>query len=392
MDKLKKPDQWLIFLTIILIIIGLTFVTDASAVTIVSLKYDRALKQLLFAIMGSFICFIISRLSLKRIKSLTASVSIIILILLLYVVIDTQAIKGAHRWINIFGITIQPSEFAKIAIILISAWLITESRMFHNPIWRSDHPHPQRKLWITLFIISILMILLVASENMSGGIILSAAFICTLYFGGLSTSIVVGISATAVAAGSLFLAMGEGFRQSRIDAYHNPIEYMNDVGMQIVYSLTTISAAGWFGVGFGNGTVKNVIPEPDNDYIFATIIEETGFIGGAILLTLYVMLIWHSIRIAKSCKNTYGKNLAFGCAIIFAIQIFINTAVALNVIPVTGVCLPFISYGGSSLICSFILIGILLSVSRQIKITDDELSPRRKRRREQKTNTYKRKV
>jgi len=165
------------------------------------------------------------------------------------------------------------------------------------------------------------------------------------------------------------------WRDKRLFAWINPRAYINGVGLQTAYGLVSISTGGIIGKGLGNGIGKFTIPESHNDYIFPTIIEETGFIGGLIIICMYIFFFARAFMIIKDCVNIYGKVVAFGALNVIAAQFFINVLVALNLIPSTGVCLPFISYGGSSMVTNFILVGIILAVSRQRNVPDKIITP-----------------
>lgn len=165
-----------------------------------------------------------------------------------------------------------------------------------------------------------------------------------------------------------------GWRDKRIAAWINPKQYINDIGLQPAYGLLAISTGGIFGNGLGEGICKFNIPESHNDYIFPSIIEETGFLGGLIIIALYICLFVRAFSIMEKCNSKYGKLLACGALIVLATEVFINLMVALNIIPSTGVCLPFISYGGSSTIVNFICAGIIIGVSKQINVPDKIIS------------------
>ena len=166
-----------------------------------------------------------------------------------------------------------------------------------------------------------------------------------------------------------------GFRDKRIVVWINPKKYIRDIGLQSAYGLMAISSGGLFGKGLGQGMFKFNIPESHNDYIFPTIVEELGFVGGFILICFYALLFFGGFKIIRDCKNDYGKLLCCGALVVLGAEFFINVMVALNMIPSTGVCLPFISYGGSATIVNFALAGIILAVSRQANLENDEVSP-----------------
>ena len=372
-----KSDKWIICTVIALVILGIMFVIDTCAVTRISndgFKYMRAVKQLIFAIVGYGICCVISCFDLRTFRKITFGFSIITLGFLIVVLAMGGEVKGASRWFNIGGIVaIQPSEFAKIAMILCMAWVVNESRAFQYRIWEDYNRMSKRGTWLTLIGLCVLILLLVSAENMSGGIILGVIAIGMLFFGGLSTGYFLGLFSLGAIGGTIFLFVGKSFRMARIEAFRNPLEYMNDIGAQVVHSLISISSGGFRGKGYGNGTGKSIIPEPDNDYIFPTIVEEWGFIGGLLFIILYIIIVWRGMIIIRNCKNLYGRMLVMGALLTLTFQMFVNMAVCLHIIPVTGVCLPFVSYGGSSMIVSFMMIGIILSVSRQIKMPNHML-------------------
>ncbi|MBQ7257974.1 MAG: FtsW/RodA/SpoVE family cell cycle protein [Abditibacteriota bacterium] len=166
-----------------------------------------------------------------------------------------------------------------------------------------------------------------------------------------------------------------GFRDKRVGVWINPMKYVRDIGLQTAYGLMAISSGGFFGKGLGQGMFKFNIPESHNDYIFPTIVEEGGFFWSFILLISYGALFFGSFKTLRDCKNDYGKLLCAGALVTLGAEFFINVMVALNMIPSTGVCLPFISYGGSSTIVNFILAGIIIAVSRQRDFENDEISP-----------------
>lgn len=168
-----------------------------------------------------------------------------------------------------------------------------------------------------------------------------------------------------------------GWRSKRFVAWVNPKKYANSTGLQPAYSMTAVATGGFFGKGLGEGICKFAIPESHNDYIFASMAEETGFLGGLIMLALYGFLVFRSFVIMTRCNSCYGKILVCGCVTVIAMEVFINIMVALNVIPSTGVCLPFISYGGSATLANFMLAGIILTVSRQSDVPDGIISVNR---------------
>ena len=280
--------------------------------------------------------------------------------LLVYVRLFGKRINGAWRWIEIpvFG-SFQPSEFAKIVVIIAIAWYIARDA----------------KRAATL-----------KGMAFCGAI---ALIPCALVFWGnnLSTAMIIGIIAfvmvfasspyffrfIAAGAGAVsllvgYLAFGGGFRSDRFAIWKNPFLDPTDKGFQTVQSLFAVASGGLFGLGLGQSHQKLIfMPEPYNDFIFAIICEELGFFGAAALLGLFVILIWRGIVVALNACDLFGTLIALGTVVLIASQVIINVGVVTNTIPNTGIPLPFISYGGTSVLFIMCMMGVLLNISRYSK-------------------------
>ena len=371
----KSMDYTIYVTVIILVIIGVVMVFSASHVT----AERRAIfgndpfhflrRNALFAVFGFIVMNLMSKVSYELLKPLAKMSYLIVIGLLVALEIVGQASGGAVRWITlpIIG-RFQPSELAKPAIIVMMAYMI--------------HKAPKAlEKWSGFFIFSgvvLIMTALVARGGMSSAIIVATIgfgmiFIASPYlwrfifagaggFGGLG--LYLWWMSTRIADG----AVEGGFRGARFLAWRNPFDFAQTTGFQIVQSLYAIGSGGWFGLGIGQSRQSTFVPEAHNDIIFAIIVEELGFIGAALILLLFGIFIWRGIVVAINAPDTFGSLLACGIVFGIAFQALINVAVVTNSIPNTGVTLPFISYGGTSLIVSMALAGVLLNISKYSKV------------------------
>jgi len=290
--------------------------------------------------------------------------------LLLFTAVYSLAIHGARRWIMIFGIQFQPSEVAKVALILVLARVISRNR---------DILVKWPGFLFCCAIVGVLAVF-VAVGN------LSTAIIIAIIGGGMifmsSPHVLRFIVAAVLAVGGMLSylyvmafqshllpeAMGGQFRGSRFMAWINPFDDMQGFGFQIVQSLYAIASGGLFGLGIGQSRQKTFLPEVHNDVIFSVICEELGFVGAAIVLLLFGILIWRGLMIAMNATDSFGALVAVGIVLMIASQVIINVAVVTNSIPNTGIPMPFISYGGTALVVCMGCMGILLNISRHSKL------------------------
>jgi len=274
-------------------------------------------------------------------------------------VIGGPKVLGAQRWLDIGGQSLQPSELTKIALaIYLAAWLERKGKEVKDF---------QYGFLPFVFVLSIIITLLYFQEDLGTTVIIcimavavffiSGAHIGQLAFGGLIGLLVVAGLITA-----------RPFRQARIDAWLNPGADPTGIGYHVTQARYTIGSGGLFGLGYGHSLQKyEYIPHAPTDSIFAIICEELGLIGGFVLIGLYLLLLYRMITIAHQAPDNFGRLLASGIAVWIGIQAFINMGGLLRIIPLTGVPLPFISYGGSSLLMCSIGIGIVLSISKHMK-------------------------
>jgi len=282
--------------------------------------------------------------------------------LLILTVFFGEESGGARRWIRlpVLG-RFQPSELAKIAIFMAVSHMLALRKDL------ADNIPGLIKLAVVIGLMA--GIIGVGTNNMSSAIIIAIIGFGIVFVASSKTMPFVLAGGAAVAGLVFLLATGSGFRSSRFAAWLDPFSDPTDKGFQIVQSLYAIGSGGMFGLGLGQSRQKlGFIPEAHNDIIFSVICEELGFVGAALVLFLFGVYLWRAIKIALNAKDLYGCFLATGIALMVGSQALINIAVVTNSIPNTGVPLPFISHGGTSLSVMLFCTGILLNISRYQKL------------------------
>ncbi len=347
-----------LFLVLFLAMFGLMMIYSASSYVANNTFGDGAYylkRQFIFSIMGILGMLAISRYRYQRFKKFLIFIMIAQFLLLILVMIIGTTTNGSTRWIYLGPIGFQPSEIAKLSLVIYMAAMC------------SEHPELLKNLPGTgiLFSVPVVIIGLIAKENLSTAIICAGIVVCIWIVATPKLIYIVPVGIVAIIAG-VALIFGTGYRSARIDAWFHPETAEN--GYQTMQALYAIGSGGLFGRGLGQSIQKmGYIPFAQNDMIFSVICEELGLIGGIGLIIVFVMLLWRFRFIAEGAPDRFGSLLVVGVLCHIGIQVLINMAVVTNVIPNTGVPLPFISYGGSSLIFLFFEIGIVLSVSRQIE-------------------------
>lgn len=355
-------DYWLIFLTAILTIIGLIAIYDASVVAAFRDFQDKFYyfkNQLIWATLGVFILGFFAFFDYHKLLKISlplVALSIILLVLVLIPGIGTK-IYGARRWINLGDFTFQPSEFAKLAVILYSSTVMAKIK---------DYSMKLVDVFIVLFLPIAIISALVLLEPDLGTALIIVALLLNIYFIGGAPLWHFLVALPPLLFGIIVAIVLEPYRIARLKSFLDPSVDPQGISYQINQILVALSAGGLLGVGLGASRSKFAfIPEVQSDAIFAVIVEEIGLIGALILIFLFLGLIWRSIEVAKNAADYQGRVLAIGITGWLAIQILFNVASVVALVPLTGVPLPFISYGGSSLLVTMIGIGILINISKQ---------------------------
>ena len=367
-------DYTLLFIVLFLLGFGMIMVYSTSsyeASLSASLKYDEAyyLKhQALAAVMGLVAMIVVANIPYhfwERFAVLGYFVSAILIALVL-TPLGIEA-NGARRWLNL-GLSVQPAEIAKLCMILFLASFICKM---------GKGIRTGRGFWLVLMIpVPICLMVWKITNNMSSAIIIFGIALLMLFVASpdYKRFVLMGAAGVAAVAALVFAIIQMehsdlGFRGGRILAWLNPEAYASGTGFQTLQALYAIGSGGIFGKGLGQSMQKlGFLPEAQNDMIFSIICEELGLFGGIAVILLFVLLIWRFMVIANNASDLFGALLVVGVMGHSAIQVILNIAVVTNTIPNTGISLPFISYGGSSVMFLLIEIGLVLSVAKGIKL------------------------
>ncbi|GAJ38736.1 stage V sporulation protein E [Saccharococcus caldoxylosilyticus] len=362
--KKSTPDFLLIILTFFLLAIGLIMVYSASAVWAEYKFHDSfffAKRQLLFAGVGVIAMFFIMNIDYWTWRDWSKALLIICFVLLVLVLIPGIGMvrNGSRSWIGVGAFSIQPSEFTKLAMIAFLAKYLSENQKNITSFKRGLLPA------LALVFAAFGMIML--QPDLGTGTVMVGTCIAMIFVAGARISHFIGLGVLGL-AGFAALILSAPYRIKRITSFLNPWEDPLGSGFQIIQSLYAIGPGGLFGLGLGQSRQKFFyLPEPQTDFIFAILAEELGFIGGSLVLLLFSLLLWRGVRIALGAPDLYGSFLAIGIISMVAIQVMINIGVVTGLMPVTGITLPFLSYGGSSLTLMLMAIGVLLNISKHAR-------------------------
>jgi len=359
--KRTTPDLILIIVTLSLLAVGLTMVYSASAIW-AEYKFDDsfffAKRQMLFAGVGIAAMFFIMNVDYWTWRTWAKVIIIICFVLLLLVLIPGvgNVRNGSRSWIGVGAFSVQPSEFMKLAMIAFLAKYLSERQKLITSFTKGLVP--------SLGLVFLAFGLIMLQPDLGTGTVMVGTCVVMIFISGARIRHFVFLGLLGV-AGFVALVLSAPYRIKRITSFLDPWEDPLGSGFQIIQSLYAIGPGGLFGLGLGQSRQKFFyLPEPQTDFIFAILSEELGFIGGSFVILLFALLLWRGIRIALGAPDLYGSFLAVGIVAMIAIQVMINIGVVTGLMPVTGITLPFLSYGGSSLTLMLMAIGVLLNVSR----------------------------
>ncbi len=361
-------DFILCITVLILLSMGIIMVLSASAPSALSTtgnSYTYVKKQFAFAIVGVFLMFTLSKIDYRFYKKyywIVYHVSWIILLLVLVPGLGVS-VKGATRWLNLGFVQFQPSEITKIGLIIFYAGYLADHKSELTDL-KKGYIKP------LLFVVPPIAILFLVQNHLSVSLIIGIITITMMVMAGckmahfVNTGIL-GVSGLFGLVGLMQMTGKGGFRLERISTFFNPWADAQGTGYQMVQSLYAIGSGGFFGVGLGHSKQKFLyIPEPHNDFIFAILAEELGFIGCLGVIALFGIFIWRGILIAMKAPDMFGSLIAIGITTLIGAQAIINIAVVTASIPTTGMALPFFSYGGTALLILLCNVGILMNISR----------------------------
>lgn len=362
--NMKSIDYALLCALLLLLFIGVVMVYSSSSYYALYQKdvYNTDyyfIKEITWVIVGTIGMAITMSIDYHIYKKFTPWLVIITLALLIIVLFAGADINGAVRWIRLGPLSFQPSELAKYVLVLYLALLIDKRK---NKIKKFGEG-----TILYLCIAAVFAVLVLLEKNLSiTAIIMMVAFIMILV-GGAKISHLLSLVPVGIAAG-LALIFTQSYRLDRLTSFLNPWADPSGDSYQLIQSLYALGSGGIFGVGLGNSRQKALfMPEPHNDFIFSIIGEELGLIGCIFIISIFMFIVIRGTTIAVKARDNYGFLLAIGIISVIAIQAIINIAVVSGSMPITGVPMPFISYGGTSLVFNLGAMGILLNISRQSK-------------------------
>jgi cell division protein FtsW len=361
MARKLKPDRILFFVTLVLVGFGIAMVFSSSAIVAKEKFGDPnyfSFKQLIFAALGLAVMFVVMKVDYHTYKNPAVVFSALaIVVALLVVVFFLAAAANTHRWIQLAGFSVQPSELSKLALIFFLAYFLERRKGNVNDLTFTLVP--------IAVIVAILAGLIVLQPDLGTAISLLVISFVLLFVAGLDLR---WIAASAIVALPTFylLVFRVKYRRDRILAFMNPWEEPLGRGFQIIQSLLSVASGGIAGLGFMEGKQKLFyLPEAHTDFIFAVVGEELGMIGTCALLLLFSVFLWRGVRTSLRAPDLFGFYLGLGITMMVCVQAFINMSVVLGLLPTKGIPLPFLSYGGSSFVVMLAAVGILLNVSQQ---------------------------
>ncbi|WP_182995407.1 FtsW/RodA/SpoVE family cell cycle protein [Pelobium manganitolerans] len=360
-----KGDRWIWIIIIFLSLISVLAVYSATG----TLAYKRGvgseslmLKHLLFIVIGFVLIYLAHLLNYRYYAGISKVLMVVTIPLLLYTLVFGSHVNDASRWIAIpgTGLTFQTSDLAKLALITFLARTLTK---------KQENIKDVRKAFIPIMGSVCLVFILIGLANLSTALMLFGVSILLLLIGRISMKQIAIVCVGGAALLTILVLFGprrETYK-SRIKAYFNPEMQHSDKTYQQDQAKIAVASGGVFGKGPGNSTQRNFLPHPYSDFIFAIIVEEYGMFGGFIIVVLYVILMYRIIKIVTQAPKAFGALLAAGLGFSLTIQALANMAVAVNLFPVTGVPLPLVSMGGTSILFTSVAFGIILSVSKDIE-------------------------
>ena len=358
---MKKYNKLLLLAVILISLFGLLMIYSSSNIW-AEYKYNDPYKylksQAIFLIIGYILMIIISKFPYQNYKKLANIIFLTCTIMLILVLIPGIGTvrNGSRSWFGIGSLGLQPSEFTKLGLIIFTSKYLANNTKELKDIKKGVLPI----LSALLLIFGLIML----EPDFGTGVVIVMTIIVLLFISGVKMNFFIKIGILGL-IGIIVLILIAPYRLERIVSFINPWTDPLGSGFQIIQSLYAIGPGGLLGLGFGNSIQKHFyLPEPQTDFIFAIISEEFGFLGVLIISTLFITIIYSGLKISMRCQDNFGKFLAFGITFGLAFQTILNLMVVVGLLPVTGVTLPFLSYGGSSLLISLINIGILLNIDK----------------------------
>lgn len=359
-----KMDKWLFLTVLILMFFGLLMIYSSSYIW-AEYKFNNSfhytINQGFFIFIGIILMIIISRINYQvyyKYSNILLLTAFILLILVLIPGIGSVR-NGSRSWFGIGSFGVQPSEFAKLSLIIFTSKYLEKSNKFMKDYKKGVIP--------ILLVLFTFFGLIMLEPDFGTGMIIVVSIIALLFIAGVNMKFFLILGSIGI-VGIVVLILIAPYRMDRITSFLDPWSDPLGTGFQIIQSLYAIGPGGLLGTGFLNSRQKHFyLPEPQTDFIFSIISEEFGVLGVFIVVSLFIILLYRGIKIALKTEDLFAKYLCFGFIFQIIVQTVLNLSVVIGLVPVTGVTLPFLSYGGSSLLITICSIGIILNISRYQK-------------------------
>ncbi|MBN1381425.1 MAG: putative lipid II flippase FtsW [Deltaproteobacteria bacterium] len=356
----KNPDVILLIITLILVMVGTVMIYSSSSIMAAARYHDGYLflkKQLIFVCLGLGLMILWTKIPYHYLKKLAYPFIGLSFVLLVAIFIPHVGMKagGAKRWLKLGFFSFQVSEMVKVAIVLFLAHFLTKKM----DVLRDFKKGVVAPLTVVAFLVGLILL----QPDFGTAVIIAILLMFMLYVSGCRVLHLSEMVAALIPIG-VFILMQKPYRLARLTAFHDPWKDPHNTGFQIIQSLISFGSGGAFGVGVGDGMQKLFyLPEPHTDFIIAVIAEEAGFVGVMAVIVLFSVFIYRGFMIAFKAPDRFGSLLAAGLTMIIALEAFVNIAGVMGLVPLKGLALPFLSYGGTSLLMSLMMVGILLNVS-----------------------------
>jgi cell division protein FtsW len=359
-DTRRPMEPDMVLFVVILVLTGVGIAMSYSASAVYALKnfgdsYYFLKKQLLWFAVGFAFMFVFKEIDYRIYMKHTKLMLLVSLALLILVFLPGlgHGAKGSMRWLGLGPVAFQPSEFVKLFVVIYLAKVFSAQAEDHFI-----------RILIPVIVVAVIFLMVMLQPDFGTAIDILIVSVLILFVSGFPFTYIFSLFIISIPMFYLMIYLVE-YRKDRVVAYLNPWAYRYGIGYHIIQSFIAFKKGGFLGTGLGNGTQKlSRLPEPHTDFIFAVIAEEAGYLGTMAIVLLYAAVLWRGIAIATGSQDDFGRLLAVGLSLMIVVQAFINLGVVTGALPTKGIPLPFISYGGSSLLANMIAAGILLNISR----------------------------
>ena len=360
--SLPPADRTVLTITYLLLLIGLIIVFSASGV-MAGTRYGDSMfflkRQAIWMVLGLLALHWVSRQDYgiwKSIMPFMLGLTVLTLVLVLIPVVGSE-VNGARRWLRFEGLSFQPGELAKLtAVLYLASFLVRREE---------DITNFTKGVLAPVIVVGVLALLVLLEPDMGTAVVMVSILLGLLFIGGARISHLIGLVLSLLPL-AYMLIMQSDYRRRRFMSFLDPWEDPSNAGFQLTQSFVALGNGGLLGVGLGKGRQKLFfLPEVHSDFVLALVGEELGLLGTGLLMVLFAILLVKGFQIAGRAPDTFGRHLAGGVTLLLGVQVLINAGVVSGLLPTKGLTMPFVSYGGSSLLISLVAIGILLSISRE---------------------------